>query len=70
MQSSNILALLSCPSCGAAMRLNPPSTPGRSWLAVVPCKSCRSYGAYMVTDGGAARSWVLRRSILDPPVMR
>jgi hypothetical protein len=52
------------------MRLNPPSTPGRSWLAVVPCKSCRSYGAYMVTDGGAARSWVLRRSILDPPVMR
>jgi hypothetical protein len=65
MRTADVTQLMACPACGAAMTVRAPMAPGRSWLAVMPCKQCRSYAAYMVTDEGAARAWVLRRSLAD-----
>jgi hypothetical protein len=61
VESSKLTQILSCRACGAAVTLAPRSTPRQAWLAVAPCQSCRSYAAYMVTDGGA-RTWVVRRT--------
>ncbi|MBI5479443.1 MAG: hypothetical protein HY906_11330 [Deltaproteobacteria bacterium] len=54
---------LSCPTCGRAAAVRPGSTGGRNWMAVVPCRRCGAYAAYLVTAEGAERSWRVEGSV-------
>lgn len=50
---------LGCPTCGALLDVRPSVTPGRSWVAVLPCPSCHAYAAHVVTPDGNPRSRLL-----------
>jgi hypothetical protein len=55
---SGTALLLSCPTCGAALKARPNVAPGRSWVGVLPCPRCRTYAAHVVPAGGTPRAWI------------
>ena len=50
---------LGCPTCGAVLTVTPSATPGRSWVALLPCPSCRAYAAHVVMADGTSRSRIV-----------
>jgi hypothetical protein len=56
----NVYHLLTCPQCGAGVSSRPAVEPGRCFMAVLPCRRCHAYSAYLIAEDGTTRAWVLR----------
>jgi uncharacterized C2H2 Zn-finger protein len=54
---------LSCPTCGAVLRARPSVTPGRSWVAMLPCPRCGVYAAHTVAADGTPRAWLVSSGV-------
>ena len=58
-EGSSPVPQLSCPTCGALLKARPIVTPGRYWVALLPCPRCRVYAGHTVTAEGTPRAWLI-----------